>query len=40
MVVGLMRLVQARARMCMREKVIQEDITDVKNIIERAMKMN
>ncbi len=40
LIVGLMRLVQARARMCMREKVTQEDITDVKNIIERALQMN
>jgi len=40
LVVGLMRLVQARARMCMREKVIQEDITEVKTIIQRAMQMN
>ncbi|MFA6887922.1 MAG: ATP-binding protein [Candidatus Woesearchaeota archaeon] len=40
LVVGLMRLVQARARMCMREKVVQEDITEVKTIIERALQMN
>ncbi len=40
LVVGLMRLVQARARMCMRDKVIQEDITEVKSIIGRAMNMN
>ena len=39
LVVGIMRLVQARARMCMREKVNQEDIVEVKTIIERAMEI-
>ncbi len=39
LVVGIMRLVQARARMCLREKVTQEDINDVKTIVERAMQI-
>ena len=39
LVVGILRLVQARARMCMREKVNQEDIVEVKTIVERAMEI-
>ncbi len=39
LVVGLIRLVQARARICMREKVTQEDIEEVKVIVERALEM-
>lgn len=39
LVVGIMRLVQARARLCLREKVTQEDITEVKSIVERALKI-
>ncbi|MBI5002545.1 ATP-binding protein [Candidatus Woesearchaeota archaeon] len=39
LVVGLIRLVQARARMCLREKVKQEDIDAVKVIVERALKI-
>ena len=39
LVVGLVRLVQARARMCMREKVTQEDIEEVKVLVDRALQM-
>ncbi len=39
LVVGLMRLVQARARMCLREKVKQEDIDEVKIIVQRALQI-
>lgn len=34
---GMKRLAQARARMSLREKIIQEDITEVKTIVERSM---
>ncbi len=37
LVVGIKRLVMARARMCLRHKVTQEDINEVKIIIERGM---
>jgi replicative DNA helicase Mcm len=37
LVVGIKRLVTARARMCLRKKVTQEDINEVKTIVERGM---
>jgi len=37
LVVGIKRLALARARMCLRTKVTQEDISDVKTIVERGL---
>ncbi len=37
LLLGMKQLAEARARMCLREKVIQEDITEVKTIVERSM---
>lgn len=39
LVVGIVRLAQARARLSLRSKVIQEDIEEVKKIVERAMEI-
>jgi replicative DNA helicase Mcm len=39
LVVGIKRLVTARARMCLRAKVTQEDISEVKLIVERGLKV-
>jgi replicative DNA helicase Mcm len=39
LVVGIKRLVKARARMCLRKKVTQQDINEIKTIIERGLKV-
>lgn len=39
LVVGIVRLSQARARLSLRWKVIQEDIEEVKKIVERAIEI-
>ncbi|PIN79724.1 hypothetical protein COV16_02680 [Candidatus Woesearchaeota archaeon CG10_big_fil_rev_8_21_14_0_10_34_8] len=40
LVVGIKRMAMARARMCLREKVSQEDINEIKTIIERGLRVD